>query len=83
MYYVYLLESNSDYYTGYTMDFRRRFAEHNSGLSDYTRGRQWNLLYYEAYVSKKDAIERERQLKRHANAMTSLKRRLKHTLSQK
>jgi len=40
----------------------------------------WKLIYYEAYLSKEDAMERERQLKKFAKAFGQLKRRTKRTL---
>lgn len=56
--------------------------EHNTGLSTYTKGKVWKLAYYEAYFSEADARKREHQLKHHAQAMTQLKRRLKHSWSE-
>lgn len=51
-------------YVGSTNDLRRRFAEHNRGDSDFTnRGRPWKLLYYEAFIDKKDAEREEVFLK--------------------
>ncbi len=64
MYYVYLLVSDDNRrYTGYTSDLKRRLNEHNAGKGNYTRGRKWHLVYYEAYASKKDAMRREERLK--------------------
>ena len=51
-------------YFGYTNELAKRVNEHNSGQSTFTKyGRPWKLVYYEAYVSEKDARARERQLK--------------------
>lgn len=64
MYYVYLLVSDdSCTYIGFTGDLKRRIAEHDDGKSGYTSGRRWNLVYYEAYASKQDAMRREKRLK--------------------
>ena len=64
MFYVYLLVSGDKRtYTGYTGDLKRRIAEHKASKSGYTRGKDWHLVYYEAYASKEDAMRRERRLK--------------------
>ena len=67
MYYVYILRSKSDgtYYKGYTEDYAKRLAEHNSGLSKYTSGKMpWEMIYLEAHTTKKAALIREKKLKR-------------------
>ena len=64
--YVYVLKSlkNDNCYTGCTSDLRKRFAEHNDGKSAYTKNRgPYELIYYEASLSKQDAFARERYLK--------------------
>jgi putative endonuclease len=64
MYYVYLLVSDDKRtYTGYTDNLKRRIREHNTSNSGYIRGRNWHLVYYEAYTSKEDAMRREKRLK--------------------
>ena len=66
MFYVYVLQSskNGQLYTGSTSDLRKRFKEHNSGLSEYTKHRgPYTLLYYEACGNELDAREREKYLK--------------------
>lgn len=83
MYYFYVLRSlvDKDLYFGYTGDLRQRFKEHNSGQVASTKDcKPFEIIYYEAYKSEKDARERERQAKRRAKAFISLKRRLKHSL---
>ena len=40
----------------------------------------WALVYYEAYVSIRDAKERERQFKRYGKAWGQLKRRIKYSI---
>jgi len=63
------------------MDLKNRFKEHNNGKSSFTRKYMpWRLVYYEAYNSQKDAIEREKQLKRFAKAYGQLKNRIKYSL---
>ena len=63
MFYVYVLESlkNGRLYTGRTNDLKRRFKEHNSKKGGvYTSNNSpFKLIFYEAYLNKKDAVEAE------------------------
>ncbi|MAF20515.1 MAG: excinuclease ABC subunit C [Parcubacteria group bacterium] len=83
MFYVYVLKSKKDnkLYIGCTSDLRRRYHEHNNGQSLSTKNRRpFELIYYEAYSSSKDAIARERKLKRFKNSYTELKKRLYNSI---
>jgi putative endonuclease len=87
MYYVYVIRSGKNIqnklYIGFTNNLRRRFEEHNEGKSTYTRPFvPWDLVYYEAYSSKKDAKEREKQIKRHAKAWGQLQRRIINSINE-
>jgi len=65
--YVYILKCNDNtYYTGYTVDIKRRLEEHQQGLaSKYTRGRTpVELVYLETHATKSDAMKRECQIKK-------------------
>ena len=65
-YYVYILQSIKDksLYIGYTTDLRKRLKEHNSGKSLATKPfRPYKLIFYEAFLSRKDAKNREVYLK--------------------
>jgi putative endonuclease len=65
--YVYILESLVDgtFYKGYSTDYEKRLLEHNSGLSTYTSSKiPWCLIYVEERSSKKEALIREKHLKR-------------------
>ena len=75
MYYVYLLQSPKadDICIGSTPDLRRRMREHR------TEHRLWRLVYYEAYLSEKDARLREQRLKHHASGKIELKKRVQHS----
>ena len=80
MYYFYVLRNRnnaSDYYTGYTSDLKRRLAEHNSDQQASTRGRRWELAYYEAYQSERVAREREQKIKNNGRMRTLLMNRIK------
>ena len=85
MFYVYVLKSLKDnkLYIGYTNDLKRRFKEHNDGENVSTKSRRpFVLIYYEAYLSQKDAREREKKLKHFQNSYKFLKDRIKHSLSE-
>ncbi len=66
MYYVYILKSckNGKLYKGFTKNLKRRFKEHNSGNSVFTKNNgPWKLIYYEAFISEEDARREEKFLK--------------------
>ena len=66
MQYVYILKSlyDSNLYVGCSHDLKKRLALHNSGKVVSTRNRiPLKLIYYEAYLHKMDAFERERFMK--------------------
>jgi len=66
MYFVYILQSLVDksYYIGYTSNIDNRFNEHNFGRTRYTKlKRPWKLIYKEEYLSKIEALRREKYLK--------------------
>jgi putative endonuclease len=86
MYYVYLLKSKKDnkLYIGFTNDLRKRIIEHNKGLNKSTKYRKpLSLIYYEAYVSLKDAQIREKKLKKFKNTYVELKKRIIYSLQEK
>jgi len=83
MFYVYVIKSkkHESLYIGLTRDLRKRFFEHNQGLSRYTKSyAPFVLAYYEAYASIKDARDRERKLKQFKNSYTELKKRITNSL---
>ena len=83
MYYIYLLKSEKSewLYIGYTSDLAKRLKEHNAGKNYSTkRYLPVRLIYYEAYFSKSDAIEREKCLKYYGSGLRNLKDRLKKSL---
>lgn len=85
MFYVYVLKSKKDkkLYIGYTSDLKRRLKEHDNGLSMSTKNRRpLELIYYEAYLSQKDALIRESKLKKFKNSYTELKKRLHNNLTE-
>ena len=85
MFYVYILKSKKDgrLYTGFTSDLRQRVAEHNGGKSSYTKNfKPWKLVYYEAHLSKKDAQQREKNLKMIPNSGTQLRKRIINSINE-
>lgn len=80
MYYTYVLKSkkDGDLYVGWTTDLKARFDNHQLGLVQSTKYRTpFDLIYYEACVSEKDAIIREKSLKT-GFGRAYLKRRLEN-----
>ncbi len=83
MYYVYILLSKKDklLYTGSTNNLQKRFFQHNNGKVFSTRLRKpFDLVYYEAYKSERDARMREKKLKLRSNAFRQLKKRIFNSL---
>ena len=67
MNYVYLLRcSDSTLYCGWTTDLEKRIAAHNAGSgAKYTRSRRpVELVYYEEYEDRREALSREWHIKR-------------------
>jgi len=66
MYYVYVLlsQKKKSLYIGYTKDLKKRLIDHNSGKSRATKPFiPYKLIFYEAFLSRKDAKAREVYLK--------------------
>lgn len=66
IYYAYILRSLKDdnFYTGYTSNLKRRLARHNGGWVRSTKARRpFELIYWEQFKTRSDAMKRERKLK--------------------
>jgi len=66
MYYTYVLKSLKDnkFYIGYSSDLKNRFAQHQRGEVKSTKPRRpLELIFYEAFRDKKDAMRREKYFK--------------------
>jgi putative endonuclease len=66
MYFVYILESKKTHkhYIGSTSNLERRLAEHNEGRVKSTKKYiPWKIIYTEEYLTKSEALKRERQIK--------------------
>ncbi|HOW25064.1 MAG TPA: GIY-YIG nuclease family protein [Bacteroidales bacterium] len=65
-YYTYVLLSlkSQKTYVGQTHDLEERVKAHNEGRSSYTRGRgPWELVYFEEFFTRAEAMEREKYFK--------------------
>lgn len=78
MFYVYILQSGSNIYIGYTADLKRRVAEHNAGKNLSTKAyAPWKLIYYEAHTNNEDATRREKYFK-HSSVRQALRQMLRY-----
>jgi putative endonuclease len=82
MYYIYVLHSRArdEYYLGFSHDPWFRLHEHNHGLNKSTKGRIWELVYVEGYVSESYARNRECVLKRNRRMNKFLMDRVKNSV---
>ena len=67
MNYIYIVKcSDETFYTGWTNDLKKRIEMHNSGKgAKYTKARlPVELVYYEAFDTKEEAMSREWHIKR-------------------
>ena len=68
-YFVYLIGNYKNTklttYAGHTKNLKNRLKLHNCGKgAKFTKGRFWELLYYEKYKTKREAILRECYIKK-------------------
>lgn len=71
---VYLLKLKLDgsFYTGFAENIRERLEKHKQGLVISTKNlRPMELVYFEGYKSKRDALVREKRLKQFKKDMLS------------
>ncbi len=72
MFYTYVLLSLKDnkFYVGYSKDVKLRFEQHKKGRVESTKNRRpLKIIYYEACISQKDALKREKYLKTYYGRM--------------
>lgn len=83
MYYVYVVRDRyGRIYIGYTSDLKKRLQRHARGYTSYlVNKRPLKLVYYEAYLSRKDARKRENSLKNYGSVLSGLKQRIKDSLN--
>ena len=69
-------QSNDKFYIGSTSDLKKRFYQHNHMQNISTKsGAPWELVYYEAFLTKGLAVQREHNLKHHGRGLAELKKR--------
>jgi putative endonuclease len=69
-FYVYVIwsEFHEVYYKGYSEDPIKRLEEHNGGKSEYTsRLIPWKLVFVQGFDTKKEALIRERSIKKYSH----------------
>ncbi len=84
-FYVYVLRSLKDknFYVGFTENLKERIKAHNDGKSFATKCRRpFELIFYEAYRNKYDALRREKYFKS-TKGKTTVKSMLKEFLDKK
>ena len=67
MFFCYILYSGKidRYYVGVCADLEIRLERHNSGWGKYTkRGIPWKIVHFENFLTKSEALKRERQIKK-------------------
>jgi len=70
-YYIYILQSEKDnsFYIGYSYNPQERLVKHNNSSKGYTSTKKpWTIVYTETFHNKKEAIQREKFLKRQKSA---------------
>jgi len=82
--FIYVLISTLDnkFYVGFTENLQQRLEDHNSGKVPSTSSRRpLNVIYYEAHLSKSDALRREQYFKT-SKGKTTLKQMLRDSLEE-
>ena len=67
MYFFYIIKSESDgsFYVGQSKNVQERILRHNNGHSKSTKGKiPWQLVYYESYKTRAEAVRRELAIKK-------------------
>ena len=70
MYSVYIIYSQiiDKYYIGFSSNVQDRLLKHNRNSKGFSNfGKPWILVYEETFDNKKNAMDRERQLKKWKN----------------
>ena len=69
-FFVYILQSQKDlsFYIGFTANLQQRLRKHNNARTGYSASKKpWNIVYFESFDNKSDALKRERFLKNQKN----------------
>ena len=83
MWIVYVIQNDETFetYIGFTDNLNQRIKIHNAKGKKFTTRKigKWILIYAEAYLSKIDALAREKRLKIHGSGKIELFKRLKNS----
>ena len=61
-------------YVGYTSNLKKRLTLHNSSKgAKFTRGKNWTLIYFKKFSSKRLAMKYEYELKKNRNLRKKIK----------
>ena len=61
---------------GYTNNIKKRLDLHNTSRgAKFTRGKEWNLVYFKKYDTKSEAMKEEYILKKNTKKRNILKKR--------
>lgn len=84
MVYMYVLKVGiGQLYVGFTHDLKKRIREHKEGKVFSTKKYlPLKLVYYEAYLSEKDAARREKMIKRFGSTYVHLKNRISESIKE-
>lgn len=84
MYFMYVLQMNNEQlYFGFTNDIRKRLSQHHNGEVLTTKKYlPVKLIYYECYLSRKDAKTRETMIKKYGSTYAHLKKRILHSIKE-
>ena len=88
IHYVYIVKcSDNTLYTGYSIDIDKRVEDHNKNKcgSKYCKSRRpVNLIYFEEYTCKSDALKREYEIKQlsrqQKNKLIYANRTIRHSI---
>jgi putative endonuclease len=84
-YFVCIIQSLKDnsYYKGYSENPARRLVQHNNAESNYTSAKMpWQLVHVESFHSKKEALIKEKALKKYSHTqIVALIQSLKNIVS--
>ncbi|PXY44755.1 GIY-YIG nuclease family protein [Flavobacterium hydrophilum] len=67
MYYTYIIYSKTinKYYIGSCQDIEQRLQDHLNSRSKYTKiAKDWELKYFETFLTRSEACQRELQIKK-------------------
>jgi len=82
MFYMYVLKmDNGQIYIGFTNNIKERLKRHHKGeVKTTSKYLPVKLIYCECYLSERDAVQREKMIKRFGSTYVHLKQRIFHSI---